>query len=32
MTDNNAELFQLSPEEHQLTQKLQNIINHEIEQ
>ena len=32
MTDNNAELFQLSPEEHQLTQKLQNIINNEIEQ
>lgn len=32
MTDNNAELFQLSPEEHQLTQKLQSIINHEIEQ
>lgn len=32
MTDNNAELFQLSPEEHQLTQKLQTIINHEIEQ
>lgn len=32
MTDSNSELFQLSPEEHQLTQKLQNIINHEIEQ
>ncbi len=32
MTDNNAELFQLTPEEHQLTQQLQNIINHEIEQ
>ena len=30
MTDNNAELFQLTPEEYQLTQQLQNIINTKV--